>query len=448
MSIYDPPPAFARRGGDVRWYCRSCEDEGYGDDHWFVHTTDVCLTNGLIRFWVGNRGMTPFLNVQAVGAGKWRECGVLALAADHQNVLLGARLGRVSPDASSILLTLDGLGDVAVSIVRAERQLRIQHGVDGIGAVSAHRRVRLLGTPPAKLLSPASDAGAFFAGHRQTDADDSSEFLWPADVDEREWTVVYRWLPTDASDDLGTSGLLSIYDTADERAVHTRFDGADHKIKVTVGAVTLATSALSFDADDVVYIGVGVSPTEGLVLAVATPASPFQAVQNLLAVDPGTLDRYDYFSFRTQGPGTYGQGTYGEGTWGGQIASSGVVDNVQIFAAGLDADRQARLAAASTALDGIRGVEGHLRWFAPFDVAPVISAAPVVNGRMVEPAPGLDGLRRMVAGLPSVVSGNGDFGLVGIGQRVDFAVGVLEPGEAASDFHEQFASVFEQEVYV
>lgn len=160
-EVSDPPTWLAQRGGDVRAYDRREEREVYGPSHPFVETTDLAVTNGHLRYWVGNRLLAPFLNVQAYADGAWREAGYLMLADPLGSaVLLGARLRRLTPELGTVVLTVRNQGEVMVTLRRGERMLRVQHG--DASAPSATRLVRWTGVPPWTRLSSATQAPATF----------------------------------------------------------------------------------------------------------------------------------------------------------------------------------------------------------------------------------------------------------------------------------------------
>lgn len=435
------PDWVSLRGGDVRAYNRSLEREVFGPSHPYPNTTDLLLTNGLVRFWVGNRGMIPFLNVDAFASGSWRHSGVLALAADDSDdVLLNARTLSVTPDLGTVALDVLNSGPIYLTLQRGERMIRVQHGSDR-DEVSAARYVRWLAAPPTRQLSTATAAGKFNAGHRQNTGDTSSEFLWPTDVRDG-FTLAYWWLPAAGSASQAQSGLASLWDTSETRVLHSRFDTSDNRAKVTVGATTIQSSALTFAANDPVFVALRFSTSDGLALSVKTPTGTLEHVIAPSVVSLGVLDLL-YLAFRTTGAGTWGGGTYGGGTWGGLITGLGTFDNLQIFDGYLSNDIIASLASAASALDGITGIEGRLRWFAPFDVVPSVGA--LSGGRMVESSAGADGLKRMLASLGSVYSLYG--GLASVDESADYLAALLDD-ETAASVHNQFASAYSQEVRV
>lgn len=442
------PGWVADRGGDVRAFDRRTGREVYGPAHPFHATTDLLVTNGMFRFWVGNAGMVPFLNVQAFAAGQWHESGCLALAADDANALITARLVRVTPDAATCALTLRAAGDVFVTLRRGERFLRIQHGAEA--GPAAARAVRWMGTPPANAMPSALGAGAFNTGLRQSADDDVAALSWPADVPETDWTVVLRWTPDDDSDAIAASGLGVIVDDGGDIAVNVRFDDADGKAKLTAGLTSLATSSpLVFSAGDALFVAYRIGATDGTALSTKTPTGALQHAKDVDAINPGTDGDYAALRLTGHGPGTWGEGTWGEGTWGGGLAGNGVMDNIQIFRGYLSDVRLAALADATVALDGVAGIEGQLRSYWPFDIAPVLSAGTAISGFAAEITDGADGLRRFVSSLDTtgITTGVG-LSTTRAGQRFAAGVATAAAGDTADDLAAQAVSAFDQEVRV
>ncbi len=434
-------PAWILESSDVRAYDRYLEREVYGPNHPIHETSDLLLTNGLIRFWVGNRGMVPFINVDGFAAASWHHSGVLAFGADGTaDVLLDARVVEVTPDRATVALDCRNVGSVYLTLQRGERMIRVQHGSDR-DVVSAARYARWLSAPPTRRIGTATAAGKFNAGHRQAAGDTSSEFLWPTDV-RNGFTLAYWWLPAAASATQAQSGLASLWDTSETRVVDSRFDMSDNKAKVTVGATTIASSALTFAANDPVFVALRFSTTDGLALSVKTPTGALQHVTAPSVITLGVLDLL-YLAFRTTGAGTWGGGTWGGGTWGGLITGLGTFDNVQIFDGYLSNALVAGLSSAASALDRLTGFEGRLRWFAPFDVVPSVGA--LSGGRMVEAAAGADGFKRMLASLGPASSVTD--GIASVDVSADYLAALLST-ETVASAHNEFASAYRQEVRV
>jgi hypothetical protein len=162
-STSGPPGWLTRRGGDARAYDRRQMAEVYGPSHRFAGETDLQIRNGRLRCWVGNAGLPPFLTCSVFRLGLWRAAGfILFDDPSGDAVLRGARLVRVRPDVVTIALSVQGKGDVLVSLRKGERMLRVVHGAGGIDTA---RRIRWTGLPPwSRLVSAGQGTGKYGKG--------------------------------------------------------------------------------------------------------------------------------------------------------------------------------------------------------------------------------------------------------------------------------------------
>lgn len=151
----DAPRWLTQQGGNVRAYDRRAGREVYGP-HPFLETTDLLVTNGLVRFWVGNRRLPPFLNVEAFAQSSWEEQGYLHLAdPGGTGALRGARLVYITPERVDVALSIQDQGDVFVSLCRGERGLRLSNA----------RYARWSGLPPwGRVRATAQGDGKFGKG--------------------------------------------------------------------------------------------------------------------------------------------------------------------------------------------------------------------------------------------------------------------------------------------
>lgn len=443
---YDMPMWVAYRGGDCRGYDRSAEREVYGPGHPFLKCTDLLITNGLIRAWPGSRGDRPYLNVSGYDGTRWHESGVLYLAESDANKLLAARLVSVSPDALTMALTVAGMGDVFVSIVRARRALIIQHGVTG--SPVAVRSCRWASTPPADSLGDTRVGGVFDGAMRQSTGDDEASLRFPRVISPDRWSIAYRWLPTAASGAQPSSGIGRVQDANGNTVFSADWSATDQKIRMTMGVgPSVATSSpIAFAAGAPVFVcfrfsvdgfGLAVRPPGGANLEVVA-RQPWSAP----AAAPNTLE------FLGEGPGTWGGGTWGGGTWGGGIATDAAIDNVEFFDADITDEQVASLAGAVTGQGGLTGFEGNLVGLFPFDLDPVMASFNLTRaGLVTEPGAGTDGFSRVVAALDATVT-RVPTGFETTGAQVRFAAGLAAPADAPTDIQTALAAATEQETRV
>lgn len=120
------PHWVTNRGGDVRAYDLTAGQNVYGPGHHFANTSDMRLTNGIVRVDVGARNLLPALAISVYKAGAWQAKGYLYLS--EANNLLGARLRSLTPNRGVLVLSIANEGDVSLRLHRGERMLRGTHG--------------------------------------------------------------------------------------------------------------------------------------------------------------------------------------------------------------------------------------------------------------------------------------------------------------------------------
>lgn len=449
------------RGGDVRAYDRREAREVYGPAHPFRAPTDIEITNGVLRFWVGNARVTPFLNVSAFISGAWREVGCVQLAAAATTA--GARLVSCSPENATVAVdTFDG-GTVFVTLRRGERMLRVQHGANRAPTLTIGRALYWLGTPPARQLDATANTssnGKFSKGLSFSDGG-LVDFYWPVAQTKNTWTVAGWWVPPSASSSQGDSGIVYLKDSAGVVA-DVSFVSSSKTLRFTVGANAVSSGALTFSANVPVFFAARFSTTSGMALTSLVTGGTVGHAANTSYTATGTTDA-TYASLvigaaKGDGSTTWGSGTWGSGTWGGPLTLlSGVVDNVMIFEDLLSNADAAALSAAATALGGLPASEGRLVWYAPFDAGIHPVGSVVGNGRRYETTavggttrnPDGASLTKAIAMLPTGTA-SGDFGMVGSGTTVDFGVYLATTATAddLADHHNQLAAQSEQELRV
>ena len=448
-------PTWARdRGGDVRAYDRRSMREVFGPGHPFHRTTDVMITNGMIRFWIGNRGLIPFLNVQAFYDGSWREVGCLGLSAHADDVLRGVRVVRLTPEVATVVLTSRLSGNVAVTVRRGSRSIEVGHGSELPPYTSVERAVYWLGMPPAQaIVNVTSGTGKFLGG---LTVDGYGIWTWPPDLANSGWAVAGRWLPSNSSATQANSGLLSILDVSGT-PVEVFFTTADNKLNLRVGATTISTPALTFAAEEPVSWAVSLGPS-GMILTVRIGLTTVQA-SNPSTSSGSAASTYSAFAIASVSGTPYGSGAYGDGPYGGlvTIPLNGVMDDLMIFDGPLLVPEAASLVAAAGPLDNLPDPEGRLIWYAPFDARAQPLGSQLAVGRRFEATteggatrhPDEWGMTKGLAAL-GAVGAISPFGISATGTRLD-AVAFLAtsaPGDDVADYHVQFAAASEQEVRV
>lgn len=390
----DVPLWLADQGGNVRAVDRrtSPAREVYGP-HPFLDSTDLLVTNGLVSFWVGNRGLVPFLNVQAVVDGARREMGTLLFGTTAP--LRRARMTYLTLELAVVALTVDGYGDVLVALRRGERQLQI-------ASPSSDLQPRWAGTPPASRAEQAfNDLGRFGLGlDAEGDGYESAlpdlRLLWPSSIDKSAWGKALWYTPVSAIADMGDAGYWTLYEEHGAAVAEVWLDGATSTIRFRIGAQTVVSDPITFGAVDDLCIGWRFSTEEGMALSVREADGTIHTATDPTATTPpvGTPTDVAYFvNFSA-----WGDGAWGDGVWGGEtIYPGGVIDNDMIFDGWFTDAEFERLANAVTPLDGLPQPEARLVWYAPFDVEPIPLFMDELAGRIEQAEPDEYGVTRVVA---------------------------------------------------
>lgn len=437
-------------GADCRAYDRRDEREVFGPGHPFAVPTDLVLTNGLIRCRPGPAGTPAFLHLEAMYPDAWQQVGCVQLA--EQDVLLGARLAAVAPDLATLVVLVQDQGEVAVTLHRGERMLRIRHGGDRQPVVSVPRVVGWLGIPPTRQLSGAGNGTGRYGRGLTTSG--IVEWPWPGVRDA--WAVSGVWLPTAASTAQADSGVIALV-AANGDTSRLRWDAATDTVKWDHGGSTLTTPLLAFAAAAPVSWSISFdSTTARLVVRVGSTTFTSSA-----AVGPSTSE--PNWSSILVGAATTGFGlaAFGSGVFGGSSPTSalgGVLDNLMVFDGPLTDAESTALLASSTALGGLPSPEGRLVWHAPFDadVKPLGSA--LTAGRRYQATaeggatrdPDDNGLTKGLGVLRSVATSRTPFGVIlpGTTFEVGAFLATTEAQDDVAHHHQQFAATSEQELRV
>lgn len=438
------------RGGEVRGYCRRCEREVYGPSHHFPATTDMVLTNGIIRAWVGGRGLPPYLNVQAFADGEWREVGCVQFGASARE-LVAARFTRITPDASTLVLTTKTYGDIIVTLKRGERMFRCS--VPSTAVAPAWK-----GTPPASRANAAANGTGTFGNGLDGGGDDAHweddvalwsdpRFRWDGSRVQPDlrllrrqsaaaWSEVFSYhADKSVTDNTDGAGFLSLYDEDGLRIAECLLD-TDGRIKFRMGATTVQSAVQTFAAGDDLLIGMRFSTTEGMTLSVRNQAGVVAHVNNAAAVDPitsGRIAAHEYLQNSTD----WGDGSWGDGVWGGvTLYADGVIDSHMGIEDRITDAEFATLAAANGPLEGLPSPESRLVWYGPFDATPLPTFTTEANGRVVDAETDTAGLTKALAYL--------DAG------HTDVAALLATAGslDGLVDHHAQFSAESEQKVRV
>jgi hypothetical protein len=431
----DEPLWLSQQGGNVRAFDRRAGREVYGP-HPFLETTDILVTNGLVEFWVGNRGLAAFLNVRAFDGTTWREVGTVRLSTTA--LLRGARVVSLTQEACVVALSIQGIGEVRVTLKRGERMLR----VEGHGRATT-RTVRWYGLPPTVTEDGlTAGTGRFGSGL----ASGYVEFAWPPQLSNSEWSVAGWWKPTAASSSQAVSGLLSLMDADNAQAGSVYWDSADKKLKFVLDGTTVMSSALSFSAGTAVFFAARFSTTAGMALTVLVTGGTAAHASDGAQLSAGA-DSYVKFALGYQDGTTWGDGDWGDGVWGGVQVFNGVIDNLMLFSDRLTDDEASTLSAASTALGGLPDPEGRLVWYGSFDPSPTPTAGALTTGLIGDSSADANGITRAVAALDRGVVASG-VGLSLGSTEARLAAIVAVAGDAAADQQAQFAAENTQQLRV
>lgn len=444
--------ATGQRGADVRVYDRGLGQEVNGPSHGFRRTSDILVTNGLLRFWIGPRGIRPFLNVEAVRSGEWRAVGVVALSDVSADVLRGARVVRATPEETTVVLTARNLGDISVTLRRDARGVDIHHGAERPPYFSATRSVSWRGMPPTYTQSALSSAAGKF-GQGLTTTTGWAQWAWPWDVSSSSWAVADWWLPSAAVASQADSGLLGIVDI-DGLVASVQFIAATDRLRFTLGAASIESDPITFAANAPIFWAASFDADEGMGFTVRVGSTTTH--YSGPSTDPGADVYHSMALGDVRTP--YGVDPYGDGPYGGSTLMpplNGRTDNLMIFDGRLTEAERAALAVGTHRLDGIPSPEGRLVWHAPFDVVPSPPGSLLATGRRYQAtaedgatrAPDAWGLTKGLAALGSVTALT-PFGLSAVGTGLDvFAfLATTDPEDDLADHHAQYSAASQQEV--
>lgn len=458
------PGWVAYRGHDVRAWDRREEREVYGS-HSFRSTTDIVLTNGLFRVWVGNRGLPAFLTTETCVEGVWLSSGVLRLDGLETHTLTGAKLVKVTPEQATLSLELQGAGVVLCTLVRGERGVRITHG-SLLTEVSTSRRVAWDIVPPyLELDNEAFDSQVQFQGGLRMD-DASLRFVWPPELPTSEWTVAFYWQPNTTTDALeleewgsstwgdGVWGgalpdsmIFTLEDSVGNAIGRLTFEAVAQVFTFTLGSQALVTPLQALIVEPVLFI-VRFSTTRGLSFWVKAATGPAVHLANAAYTDPGTAElTYSAFGVGSAGGYPFGEGDFGEFPFGLISGGNGSYDTVQIYDGWLTDEEAESLEIRTSRVDELVTPESRLVWQATMDVDSAFSSD-IDPGMVLQGLPDEQGLSRVIVSLET--SSTSEFGLSQVTSSTEFGAYILlgETGDDPAEVHAQFASVSEQEVRI
>lgn len=411
------PPWVTDRGGDCRAYDRRSMREVFGPGHPFVATTDCVVTNGLVAGWIGNRGLHPFISTRALAGDGYHEVGVIPIGTNAP--LVGARIATLSPDAITLALTVEGEGDVFVTLKRGERMFRCQSptpatapGWRGLLPTSRANAAQNGTGRFAKGLDAGGDEddGSWLAPFPSWEGDarfrwDGSPYrpdlrlLWPPSVQPAALARALWYRPERSVSDLGTAGLLTLYAPNGVAVVEVYLDGADAKIKVRVNdEERLASEPHTFEADDDLLVGLRFSTDHGLGLSIRDQAGNVAHLIDDTLTELGVSELYDMAYFVNFS--RWGDGSWGDDTWGGVTHyPGGVIGDDKLFDGWISEAEFETLAEATHHLDGLPSPLSRLVWHAPYEAAPLPVLSALTDGRRIDPVVDPAGFRKVVAHL-------------------------------------------------
>jgi hypothetical protein len=135
----------------VRGYDIAVDAEVYGPDHFFAVPSDIVVTNGILRFRVGERNAITYLAVSVFKAGAWRAKGYLWLSS--YKTLSRARMVDLTPERAACVLSTRNEGEVTVELQRGRRSLRIIHGSTRSPSVLCPRVIYWSGLSPPDITA-------------------------------------------------------------------------------------------------------------------------------------------------------------------------------------------------------------------------------------------------------------------------------------------------------
>lgn len=420
------PDWVSGRGGDCRAYDRRSMREVFGPAHPFAVTTDCVVTNGIVQGWVGNRGLQPFLHVRALADSLWHEVGTIPIGRSTDR-LLGARLTRVTPDATTLALAVAGLGEALVTLKGGERMFHCEQPA-GLNAPDWS------GIPPASRAVLATNGeGRFGNGLDATDGAVDLRLLWPPYQAQQRFGRALWHRPAVDVGDVDIAGVLTVYNTSGVAVIEVYLDGADAKIKVRVNDVErLVSSPLTFVAGDDLAIGLRFAVEDGLGLSIrhADGGVEHLSLPSLVDLGDKPLHQVGYYVNFAR----WGDGSWGDGVWGGVTHyPGGVIDNDMLFDGWVTEAEFETLVAGTYALDGLPRPYSRLVGYAPFDAEPLPAMSSAFgSGRSVDPTTDAAGFQKMIGFLDNSR------------RRAVAALARDATHERPSDLHDQAAAAAEQ----
>jgi hypothetical protein len=453
------PKWLTDRGGDVRAFDRRQAREVYGPSHPFAKASDLMVNNGLVRFWSCPLGMIPFLHVQAYRNAAWRDVGYVVFSSSESQSLTAIRLAALTPESATVVLVVQGLGEVSVSLRRGERMLRVQHGSDRFPLVTAERMVEWRGIPPARYLPSALANGTGkFSNGLSYSSDGVLQVQWPPVQPNTAWTVAGWWLPASASTALATSSLFQIADATGQASI-LQFNTTGDKLQWIQGADTLETGLLSFSAGQAVFFCCRFNAATGRTLTTKVHTGAVSHVSNAFTGTGTTATNYDSLIIGASATQFWGSGTWGSGTWGGSDTyAGGVIDNLMLFDSWLTDSEAAALAGASSGLNALPAPEGRLILFVPFDPTPSPKGSALANGQRYEAtaengatrSADANGLTKALVTLNRTVGSRPGLGMRQTTSRLELAavLATATAGDDIADHQAQYAAENFQELRV
>ncbi|MDP1794282.1 MAG: hypothetical protein Q8K63_09120, partial [Acidimicrobiales bacterium] len=261
------------------------------------------------------------------------------------------------------------------------------------------------------------------------------------------WSLRMSWLPSNDAATQEWAGLFSLVD-GDANVLATGYwDSDTSTIVVTIGADTLTSPVLLFDAGDVVGAVVHFDTVGGLALTVHTAAGTATVTDPTIItpVSSAPIDALEFASAALSDT-LWGDGAWGDSTWGDAFAPAGVVDEIVVFAGRLTTTQAQALVTQTTQLASVPA-DPRPVWYAAFDTDASPTGAVLATGRRVESTPDAAGFSRFIAALETVAS-SGDFAITQTDATAAFTAGLALTGDDATTQHAQFAAQSQQETRI
>lgn len=396
--VYPPVPAdtyaahatprfVTDRGHDVRLFDRARGHEVYDARPFFRLTTDIRVSNGLVDFWVGNPGMTPFLNVSIYLGGR-REVGCLALSPywDLASVLTAARVISATREEVVIGLMVRNQGEVIIGLQRGARMIQVISGSEHLGLVTG-REIGWEALPPhIELLYAAIETVGAHRGLR-IQAGGRAVFRWPTNQSREEWALLVRWVPDNASATQPNSGVASMVNPEG-----LTFDASTQTIRWTADGVVLSSPPVSFAAQEPVTILMR-HRAGGRTLTVHVGGTVTHSSDTETMSGSWTGISFGQVGETVSGGG-FGQQAFGEGPFGhstvtGGTKANGLIEHAKLFRDWISSEPEAAAAvSASGYYDNLPSPEGRMVSFWPFDHPLDTFGSDLANGLTYETTSG------------------------------------------------------------